>query len=257
MKPQRIGRYLTTDEHGFLLPDVAIENMKSPWREAVDFVTGALLARGAKAVYLRGSVPRGLAIEGVSDLDFLYLEGPDAEQAEEELFAEFEERFPFVDGLELIRFEASTLSQVFPPQTRPYFQMLLKTQSLFLAGRDIAREIAPFKMDVNLCSHVYTIEKEFAQLSDWLAEADDEEDLRATRRWFFRRLVRAGAEICVPRTGRFTRDLYLCYEDFAQLYPEQGPAMERALEGAVSGLADPLAEGALVAMVGAERARLG
>ncbi len=257
MRATRIGRYLNRDSRGFIVPDVSDQGIKSPWREAVNDVVKTLEREGAAtSVFIRGSVPRGLAIEGVSDLDFIYYSEVKTPQLELELEKRFESMFPFIKGIELVRIDNDLLNLKLGPQTRPYFQMLLKTQSLFLSGNDLTKNIEPFKIDLNMCSHAFEIGAEFTKMSKWLDEDRQKNTEVETIKWFYRRLVRAGFEICLDRLDHFTRDLYLCYEDFVRMYPEHNEAMARALDGALNGNSDPLLETELISLVESEKTRL-
>jgi hypothetical protein len=72
IQPQRIGRYLSLDENGYVISDVAADRVGAVWQPLVTFVRDALMERkGVRSVYLRGSIPRGLAMENVSDADFI------------------------------------------------------------------------------------------------------------------------------------------------------------------------------------------
>ncbi len=69
---QKHGAVLHTDPDGYLIPDVSLDNIVPPWDEAVDFIKNAYighLGESLHSVYIRGSVARGLAVEGISDLD--------------------------------------------------------------------------------------------------------------------------------------------------------------------------------------------
>ena len=93
-----------------------------------------------RSVYVRGSIPRGLAIENVSDADFIYFSEVNFDSADADLEEAAKTAFPFVTELKLFRLNRAGFDKIHPPQKRPYFHMLLKTQSLFLAGEDITRE---------------------------------------------------------------------------------------------------------------------
>ena len=73
IEPQRIGRFLTTDRSGYVQPDVSADRIGPNWKPLVKLVTQSLMQRsGVRAIYLRGSIPRGLAVENLSDADFIY-----------------------------------------------------------------------------------------------------------------------------------------------------------------------------------------
>jgi hypothetical protein len=255
--PQRIGRYLSVDECGYVKPDVANDRIGTIWLPLVAFVSDALMNRhGVRSVYLRGSVPRGLAIENVSDVDFVYLSESNFDSADAELEQTVERTFPFVTKLELSRLDRAALDRIHPPQRRPYFHMLIKTQCLFLAGDDIARDMLPFTIGADIVSHVFSLRGEFARLPDLLAEGRKSGDEQAVRQWFSRRIVRSGFEVTMDRNDRFTRDLYLCYEQFAEFYPDRAEEMFAVLINCLNGGESPLQYGELVAFLAREGARL-
>jgi hypothetical protein len=257
IQPQRIGRYLGVDECGYVKPDVANDRIGTVWRPLVEFVTDALMNRhGVRSVNLRGSIPRGLAIENVSDADFMYLSDTDIDWADAKLERAVQAKFPFVKGLELSRLDRATLEKVRPPQRRPYFQMVLKTQCLFLAGDDIVRDIEPFRIGPEMVSHAFSLEAEFSRLPNFLAKSRESGEQQAMHQWFSRRIVRSGLEITTDRSDRFTRDLYLCYEQFAALYPDRAEDMFRVLVNCLNGGESPLQYGQLVAFLVREGGRL-
>ncbi len=257
IQPQRIGRYLGIDQSGHVKPDVAIDRIGTIWKPLVAFVSDALMNRhGVRSVYLRGSIPRGLAIENISDADFMYFSETGFDQADIELEKAVETKFPFVKGVEFSRLNRATFDKVRVPQQRPYFHMLLKTQCLFLVGDDIVRDIEPFRIGPEMVSHVFSLEAEFSRLRHWLNGSRKSGAEQAMDQWFSRRIVRSGFEITVDRSDRFTRDLYLCYEQFAAFYPDRAEEMFGVLVNCLNGGESPLQYGELVALLTREGRRL-
>jgi len=257
IEPRRIGEFLTTDEHGYIRPDVARERIPAHWLPAVDSITQALLDTGrVEAIYLRGSAPRGFALDSLSDLDFIYIAESDLARAESALEDQVQRRFPFICGVEFLRLPAARLTRIAPPCSRPYFQMLLKTQSLFLAGRDVTRDIDPFRPGIEMVSHVFELLWDFRQLPAYLTADRTGQEVREARQWFARRLVRSGFEVTMTRSRRFTRDLYLCYEQFAEFYPECAARMYSVLLNSLNGHEDPLSYEDLVTLLHSEGAAL-
>lgn len=257
IQPQRLGRFLSVDELGYVKPDVAIDHIGNIWKPVVAFISDALInRRGVRSVYLRGSIPRGLAIEDLSDADFVYLSETNFESDDGALEQAVGSRFPFVKGLELTRLDRNTLERIRRPQRRPYFQMLLKTQCLFLAGEDVARDIAPFQLGTEMVSHVFSLQGEFSRLPRLLEEGRKTGVEQAMHQWFSRRIVRSGFEVTMDRNDHFTRDLYLCYEQFARFYPGRAEQMFRVLANCLNGGECPLQYGELVAFLAGEGVRL-
>jgi hypothetical protein len=257
IQPQRLGRFLSVDEFGYVKPDVSLDRIGAVWKPLVAFVSDALMnRRGVRSVYLRGSIPRGLAIENVSDADFFYLSETDYESADGNLEQAVQARFAFAKGLELSRLDHASLERIRRPQRRPYFQMLLKTQCLLLAGEDIARDIAPFQLGAEMVSHVFSLQSEFSRLPSLLEEGRKTGVEQSMRQWFSRRIVRSGFEVTMDRNDRFTRDLYLCYEQFTRFYPDRSEQMFRVLINCLNGDESPLQYAELVAFLVREGARL-
>lgn len=105
------GRLLTTDKDGYLTNDAGTDRIVSPWDEAVEAgmeIYQRAYGEELQGLYVRGSVVRGLAIEGFSDIDMFVVHAgaggdiPEFDrQWHDELCASFKGRFPFVGGWEL------------------------------------------------------------------------------------------------------------------------------------------------------------
>jgi len=228
--PSKIGRFIQKDKNGFLVPDVKLESIDPQWMALVTFVkTHILQSRKVTSIYIRGSIPRGLAQSGFSDADFLCISEENLDEMESDINDQCRVKFPFVRGIELGSINQQELKSVKPNRTRPYLEMLLKTQSLFLEGVDVCKDIRPFRPDIEMVSHVFNLVKEF-----------EREDLNSVedRKWMSRRIVRSGLEITLNRSQKFTRDLYFCFEEFTRYYPDKKQIMYTALENALNGHID-------------------
>ncbi len=257
IQPRRVGRFLAVDELGYVQPDVAIDRIGSNWKLLVEFVTRRLIERhGVRSVYIRGSIPRGLAIEYVSDADFIYFSESDFDAADAELEQAAKAAFSFLNGLELSRLGRVQFDKVHHPQQRPYFHMLLKTQCLFLSGDDVARDIAPFKIGPDMVSHVFSLANEFSKISRGLERGQDKNAARSAQQWISKRIVRSGFEVTMDRSDRFTRDLYLCYEQFEQFYPDRSGQMYQVLVNCLNGDESPARYEELVDFLAHEGSRL-
>jgi uncharacterized protein len=68
------GRIWQVDEQGFLISDAKLEHIKPPFKAVVDDVIQAYIkhiGQDLHSIYVTGSVPRGLATVGQSDLDII------------------------------------------------------------------------------------------------------------------------------------------------------------------------------------------
>lgn len=260
--PQRIGRFLAVDGSGHVLPDVAVDLIDGGWKPLVEFVTAALMKRqGVGSVYIRGSIPRGLAVENVSDADFIYISEINFDRHDADLEKETKIKFPFVHEIKLFRLDRAAFDKVHRPQNRPYFHMLLKTQAVLLSGDDVTKTIEPFRIGPEMVSHVFSLANEFSKVSLWLSRVPEFSDehkaaSRDARQWISKRIVRSGFEVTMNRGGRFTRDLYLCYEEFARFYPEWDGQMYQVLVNCLNGEEDVSHHAGLVTFLVNEGERL-
>lgn len=257
IEPRKIGRFLELDHLGLVKPDVDLSLIGPSWKPVVKAVTQFLMkTEKVSSVYIRGSVPRGLAIENISDVDFIYIAEESLDEVEKEIEVAIRKRFPYVRELELFRITKKNLFKIRPPQKRPYLQMLLKTQSLFLAGEDVIKDVDQFKPGIEMVSHIFSLSEEFSKLPEWqLKDSGDKDKLADGRKWFCRRVVRAGLEITLNRATQYTRDLYFCYEQFAKFYPQKRHEMYNVLVNCLNGHEDPLNYGDLVSFLDKELAR--
>jgi hypothetical protein len=248
IQPRRIGRFLVADQSGYVQPDVDINFVDNTWKPLVEFVTNSLMKRqGVRSVYIRGSIPRGLAIKNISDADFIYFSEVNFDSADSNLEEVAKVAFPFVHEFKLFRLSRAEFDKVHHPQRRPYFHMLLKTQSLFLAGDDVTKNIEPFKIGPDMVSHTFALANEFSKMPFFLSripigleEGRKKAIEQSVHRWISKRIVRSGLEVTMNRSDRFTRDLYLCYEQFSNFYPQRSRQMYQVLVNCLNGQDNPV-----------------
>ena len=237
---KRIGNYLETDEQGFLQSRADAANVTGPWRAAVEEVKKAYLEQwptSIHSIYVRGSIAKGLAVEGTSDIDSFAVLKPGCEQElsyeavkawAEALEKTICEDFSFVTGVEI------SLEPFEEAQDRKnVYALILKTEAACVYGEDMAASIAPYKPGPDMAfqtkyfrSHLETFLTEYP--------AEPEADKPEFINWMMRRFLRLGMELVMVEERRFTRDLYLCYESFAKHYSDKTAEMYRALELAVN-----------------------
>ena len=245
---QRIGSYLELDEHGFLQSRADAANISGGWLRAVRMLTDAYLEkwdRDIHSVYVRGSLAKGLAVEGVSDIDSLAVLLPGKVQTEsydefgvwaEKVEESVQETFSFVTGVE---FGLETFAGV-RERDNPY-TFIIKTEAACVYGESLVESIDPYLLSPEIAFQTRYFEQHLKQFSSEYpdkSEADEPDYLV----WLMRRFLRLGMELVMVDEKRYTRDLYLCYESFAKHYPEQAAEMYRALELAVNPKTGPATE---------------
>jgi hypothetical protein len=239
-KIRPLGSTLPVDSEGFLRFEPSFDKLQLHWHELLNEMVKVYRAKyGANlhSVYVRGTVAKGEAIDGISDLDTFAL----IHEGEEEVQAEWSKEprdaltaiYPFCTGIECIVLPLASLKKIKPPKTVNPWQRLIKTQSLCVYGKDLAPTIAPIKPGLEMVSHLFNLGEDLP----------DEKELATFRQkdctWLMKRIVRSGFELVMEKEQTFTRDLYPCYEAFSRHYPHRQAEMKRALEFAVFPTDDP------------------
>ena len=241
---ERIGTYLEVDEQGFLGGVAGGAGIAAPWASVVEALVRRYVegwGNDLHSVYVRGSVAKGLAVEGVSDLDSfaVVVSGPSDATGRvsiDEWARVVEEgiqgAFPFVAGVEV---DVVPLEAALDRARIEAF--VLKTQAVCVHGMDVADRTEPFVLGPEVAFQTRFFRQHLEAFVRGYAH-EPVADRPGFLGWMLRRFLRLGMELVMVEEGRYTRDLYLCYESFAKHYPTQAGRMRRALELAVNPIAD-------------------
>lgn len=240
----KIGRLLQTDKDGFIVSESSVEKLRSPWKEAVAEIKDiykANLGDDLHSVYVRDTVSRGEAIEGISDIDTFSVIKKAREEIDrswvKEVSKELEKKYNFSTGVEI---DFISLDKLFDGDEMFNDCFMIKTQSACVFGEDLANKIKPFKADKQTAGHFHqNLSAVFENAKKELKENTDVKDIKECTLWVMKRIIRAGFVLVMDREKAFTRDLYPAYEVFSKYYPEQEPKMRQALGYAINPSEDP------------------
>jgi len=236
----KTGTFLPLDENGYLISDAAFDKIVSPWREAVDYARQLEVCRlgdRLHSLYLRGSVPRGRALIGRSDLDLfaVLFDDASASSIKPPYFDDFLIRFPFAASIESSHI---TLADIHGPFH--YYRFVVKVSAVCIHGEDLLPQIPPYTSDAPIAEEWFRI---FPHLVDQFvshlrASTNDETNNRLCHD-MMKAFLRAGMLLVMKRRRAYTRDLYPSYQCFSSYYPAKEPAMRSCLELAVNPISDP------------------
>lgn len=228
------GSYFQTDEDGFLVNPASMQKVQEKWKPLIrDTVELYQLTYDEKLknVYLRGSVAKGEAVDGVSDIDtFAYVDMSKSElkdvHVDRDRLKDLEAKYHFVEGIEV---------SVLPVAEIPDNYIILN-QSLCVYGEPV--EVPRMKPGKAMAIHA----PKFHTRMQWFREVLERDESEDARKrwcvWFMKGLLRVGFELTMERSQKYTRDLYLCYDTFAEYYPEKEPEMREVLDLALNPTAD-------------------
>ncbi len=235
-----IGKLLSTDAEGFLIDDCDRQKISFPWTNLVEELRQTCLdtwKNRLSGLYLRGSVPRGLAILGISDLDCIaVLQGEiatDDRDLAQTIALTLKKRHLFVKKIEIILINSAEIQQLNSP-----WPAIIQTQSLCIEGEDLKLKLPKYKPGIDLLNHALDWQSDLNRTLTFLSELSVNQinfatQVKARCGWITRRMVRTGFELIMERDQSFTRDLYPCYERFSVYFPEQRSSMRKALELAI------------------------
>lgn len=233
------GRFWETDANGFIRNDARLDRIAANYRPAIERMVAAYRFRHGAAlhcVYLRGSVPRGLAVPGFSDLDSLALVTGEGEAVSPDWAALEEERTLAVcPELTGVQFETYALEDAVQRDRVSELGFVLKTQAVCVHGDDVSAALPGYRPDRTVANI------DLVRIGTDIEEALDEirrrpADGARTAYWcrrIMKNLIRACFALTLSQERRYTRDLGLCAARFLAHFPEQKPDMEQALRFAL------------------------
>lgn len=194
------------------------------------------------SAYLYGSIPRGTATPGVSDLDLLVVlhdEATEAERADAKaLEAALDSSFPQINGVGIVLGSTGVLLSELERYDGGFFVACLCTP---LLGEDLAGRLPRYRPTGLLARE--TNGDLALLLPRWrarAAEATTDAERKMLSRGVGRRLVRTGFTLVMPRWGGWTSDLGQSAEVFGRYYPERAGQMRIAAATARVPSADPV-----------------
>ena len=229
MEIKEMGSYFEIDYDGYIINPTSLDKIQDKWRPAIDMTIQAyedVFGDSIVSIYLRGSVAKGEAVEHISDIDTIMY-------ANKNISGEFVEKFvtkvelilkdfPFISGID---FDGNHVDEVKE-------DMIWLNQSVCIYGE--AFEVKRLKVGNELYYHILRLESSMEWFDARLALLKSDKDSKDACVWFCKNTLRACFELTMERSGKYTRDLYLCHKDFSEYYPEHQAVARRLLELAIN-----------------------
>ncbi|MET7842974.1 nucleotidyltransferase domain-containing protein [Streptomyces sp. NPDC005356] len=229
------------DDRGFIEREGSLSRIQPDFRPVVSAARDSLLAAfGPRmtSAYLYGSVPRGTARPGRSDLDLLLAlrdEPTDEDRAEAKALADvLDKDFAQIDGVGLIILSRTQVLSDLERHDLGWFVACLCTP---LLGEDLAEYLPRYRPDSLLARETNGDLRLF--LPRWRERITRGDDPRTLDRLISRHLVRTGFTLVMPRWNGWTSDLTQMAEVFGTYYPQRAEAMRQATRAAYEPVGAP------------------
>ncbi|WP_027941396.1 nucleotidyltransferase domain-containing protein [Amycolatopsis taiwanensis] len=220
------------DQDGMIAREGGLDRVPQAFVPVVDaaraHISETFGATRLHSAYLYGSIPRGTAVPGVSDLDLLLAlrdEPTEADRADAKVIeAALDRGFSQIDGVGIALSSArSLLADLYDGG---FFVACLCTP---LLGDDLAERLPRYRPTSLLARE--TNGDLGLLLPSWrkrAGEAVTDGERKALSRSVARRVVRTGFTLIMPRWGGWTSDLGESAELFGRYYPERAAQMRIA-----------------------------
>jgi predicted nucleotidyltransferase len=222
------------DQDGFIAREGDLACVPQAFAPVVQAAKRAILSAFSPdrlhSAYLYGSVPRGTAVPGVSDLDVLLAlrdEPTDTDRAyARHLEGALDARFPQVNGAGLLLYSTATLLSDLERYDLGWFVACLCTP---VAGEDLATQLPRYRPTSLLARETNGDLGDILPCwRDQLSGARADASLLTLSRGVGRRLVRTGFTLVMPRWGGWTSDLSESAAVFGRYYPARADQMKTA-----------------------------
>jgi hypothetical protein len=239
------------DDDGYIVNPARPGLIEDPWRRAVDHVVAScreIFADDIHSLYVRGSVARGAAVQGIADLDMILvlrdLRPAPLAATIARIETETGAAFAFVRGVELDPVPRAALRGPFRPWPRQAF--LLKTQAVCIDGTDLIPALPPARpRDAMLESR--RLEASVAYVRQKLASPDTSpRERQAYCVWLMKIIVRSAFEAVSHFEHCYTRELRACAAIFSKHHPAQRAVIDQAVAWAIDPSDDAAAITALL-----------
>ncbi|MFF1543832.1 nucleotidyltransferase domain-containing protein [Streptomyces sp. NPDC058291] len=183
------------------------------------------------SAYVNGSIPRGTARVGRSDVDLLVAlreEPTEADRAAARALIEgLDDAFPQIDGGGTLLYSRTRLLSDLETHDLGFFVACLCTP---LLGEDLAERLPRYRPDSLLARETNgDLARLLPRWRDRVASADDSEAaLRPLVRFMSRHLVRTAFTLVLPRWNGWTSDLHEMADAFAAYYPTRAEQLRAA-----------------------------
>ncbi|UTV29956.1 nucleotidyltransferase domain-containing protein [Photobacterium atrarenae] len=219
------------DEQGFIQNVYSPEYIQPEFQSVVESVVNELrrrLPNQIDGIYLYGSVPRGNAVLGKSDLDLsLVLKRPIIE-SDREVFKyislSLPQSHPEISKLDI---DPGCVGEVMQPQEIYHWQFWLKHCCCFIWGNDLSQQFPRQRPSIEIANALNGDLLEFRDQIEGRMEAMHADEVSKV---IGKKLLRAAYYFVAEKDGSWYTDLGQCYQVAARYYPHLSDELKMTYE---------------------------
>jgi hypothetical protein len=232
------------DPEGYIVSEADLANVQPRYRGVPQAAAGLLLRELGPRLhsgYLYGSVVRGNAVPGRSDLDLLAVLWTPAEAADRPAAARVEQalvsRFPLLASAGVA---LTDLREAMSPRQRYGFQVFLRDLCVCVCGEDLRPSLPRTRPSAAVAAAFHEdTPAVLARARETLRTRPDPEAVRRACRIATKRMVQAGFAVVMARDGVWATVLEEQAAAVGAAFPEWAAAARRAAEQGRRPVADP------------------
>lgn len=225
------------DKGGFIENLYSPKNIAPEFQEVVTAVIDSLLSdlpNQIDGIYLYGSVPRGSAVVGRSDLDVSIVLNTSIGKKEKRVFQRLSDctpkAYPQVSKLDI---DPGFLSEVLQPQERFHWQFWLKHCCCCIWGNDLSIDFPRYKPSREIAQ---ALNGDLSTFLDQMSPAFKTMTDADIAKLIGKKLVRAAYYFVAEKDGSWHTNLSQCSAVAKRYYPEQSDDIELAHQYALGQL---------------------
>ena len=225
------------DKDGFIENLYSPKNIAPEFQEVVTAVIDSLLSdlpNQIDGIYLYGSVPRGSAVVGRSDLDVSIVLNTSIGKKEKRVFQRLSDcipkAYPQISKLDI---DPGFLSEVLQPQERFHWQFWLRHCCCCIWGNDLSIDFPRYKPSREIAQ---ALNGDLSTFLDQMSPAFKTMTDADVAKLIGKKLVRAAYYFVAEKDGSWHTNLSQCTAVAKRYYPEQSDDIELAHQYALGQL---------------------
>ncbi len=217
------------DDQGFIRNDYSVDKIQPEFKRVVDSVVQQLTQRLPEqidGIYLYGSVPRGTAAVGRSDLDVSIILNAPITESSKRVFQEISNAIPDIHPeISKIDIDPGYLNTIQKPEELYHWQFWIKHCCCCVWGNDRAASFVKHQPKLEIAR---ALNGDLPAFLDQMADNFSKMDDKAVAKIIGKKLVRAAYYFIAVKDGSWYIDLAQCGQAAKKHYPNQQHDIELA-----------------------------